>query len=211
MNFLSDTDISRLVMEKDAQKIIGILQKKRVEFLRSIANVISLEPDDIVEILGQLRLTIIEENDTNYSETRVEKKRKPGRPKKKQQTRQLCQGVVKDSKKNRNEPCKNHARPGSLYCGKHRKQEEQQEKIAKLPVKTHQANIIYEVSSDIPFLPHRDFIPLNSRFLSMITFQGLFYYFDRASCSIYEYVDDECNYIGYLKNGDIQRQLKKSP
>lgn len=199
------------IMEEDARKIMGILQKKRVEFLRDIANVISLEPDDIVDILGQLKLTISMEQGTDGPDTTVEKKRKPGRPKKTAQPRQLCQGVVKDSKKNSNEPCKNHARPGSLYCGKHRKQEAETSKAVSLPHKNSQSRIIYEVVSEELFLPYRDFIPLTTRFLKMAVFQGSYYYLDRASGSLYQYVDDECEYIGYLKNGDIQRQFKKSP
>ena len=65
MNDKSYPIFGSFMMEEDARKIMGILQKKRVEFLRDIANVISLEPDDIVDILGQLKLTISMEQGTD--------------------------------------------------------------------------------------------------------------------------------------------------
>ena len=82
-------------METKTKQILDTLQKKRIEFLRRIANVIDLSPEDIVEILPPIRLQVVVSEDSHKKESNI--KRGPGRPRKKitPADNLICQAMVK--------------------------------------------------------------------------------------------------------------------
>ena len=206
-------------METKTKQILDTLQKKRIEFLRSIANVIDLSPEDIVEILPPIRLQIVVSEDSQKKESNI--KRGPGRPKKKitPTDNLICQAMVKPRPNKKKEtPCRHRARPGSLFCGKH----QPKDGSGKRPAATSTSASIGEVNSNHKqpekhfnticevyhqeIIPNIDFRPTTPEHIKQVKFRGQYYFYDQASTSLYQYTDERCHYIGYLKNGDIIRQ-----
>lgn len=199
-------------METKTNQLLETLQNKRIAFLRSIANVVDLNIEDIEEILLPIRLQIVLSEDYQKKDTKI--KRRPGRPKKKQTSHDnlICQAMVKPRpNKEKPTPCRHRARPGSLFCGKH----QPKDGSGKRPTSTETSNdnlemnstkmklnTIYEVYQQ-KFRPNIDFRPTTIEHLKQVRFQGKYYFYDQASTSLYKYTDEGCHYIGYLKNGDI--------
>ena len=181
-------------MDHRAQRILDIINERRITFLRQIADTIPLDSNEVSRILGKLELLVIQKSKPKAIVNNSSHANK-----------NQCLGIKKDG-----EQCTRKHLPGQLYCKSHlpnkstlhldhhdtsNANETQPEPI--------QNNMVYKATLKKPFSPEIDFLPKKKDNLTMICFRGKYYYYDISSRSVYYFQDNHYHHLGHILDNKL--------